>query len=152
MCLVETSYIVIIRPHGSAQKRGEYPPYLDLGEHHRIQRCFSNRWTGLSLVRLCGTSAKDLPRGHQNPTPWSSPDIVKQRNIAACHHPRAQLQECRTPTTGHKSHRLQRPVRWPGHLLPDATGWSSVEMEEKHRQIILTRRGLLHRSGASRNH
>jgi hypothetical protein len=37
LCLAETSSIFLHCHHGSAGKRGEQPPHLDLGEHHRIQ-------------------------------------------------------------------------------------------------------------------
>jgi hypothetical protein len=62
----------------------------------------------------------------------------KKRNVAVCHHPRAQLQdtkhnynsqhdrhlrECRLSTTKHKFRQIQISVRRPSHLPPDTTDW-----------------------------
>jgi hypothetical protein len=59
------------------------------------------------------------------------PTRSKKRNVVACHRPSTcptarQETQLRMSTTRHESLRIQRSTRWPGHLPPDTTGWSSA--------------------------
>jgi hypothetical protein len=76
---------------------------------------------------------------------------LNKRNVVACHHPRAQLQDnkhnngCRkrqlpsgAPNVDHQTRISPDPelFQMTGPRAPDSNGWNNTEMEEKQTQLF----------------
>jgi hypothetical protein len=153
----------------TARGRSKLPPYPNLGKHLgiNIYTFRDDNWSTTSEeTETLWHTIQGSSHSHHIGTPLTSSDVIKEEGrhrlqSSTCptvKHQTISQQPTRVPAREYAAHPVAytnitvcRMVRSTGYLPLNATGWSTIKMEEELSEFILTRPHLLHKSDTQGN-